>query len=501
MWRWFLTHSNLRRLLKPLNEAMTDESVDLTVSLRPRSRQLAWLKNLINRLLRRFHDAIVQTSASSVQLAQTAPQLAGLSQSLEQQARQQQLHADEIASASEQMAETLLAVTTSAKEAFTFSQQVADAAGSAHASGAEAAEQITHIGLVVDNLGQQLEALNASSEVIGGILQFIQKIADQTKLLSLNATIEAARAGQHGRGFSIVADEIRKLANETTKATSNIEAALAGIQSSVAESVRTMGQVRRQVETGLTVSQAASQSLDRATSDICVLSDHVQRIADSCSVQNERVVQVVEQIGSVAESARNQLSDVSALANLSASVRTTSEELLLSIGVFRFTGHLDARRLVEQLAAEMRMKTLARDDLERQLLTVIQQRPSIELLYVTDTQGRQVTSNISAQDKDSSVMGRDWSQRPWFLHPCRDGKTYVSNIYRSLATDNFCFTISTPLLNQRGQIIGVLGADMRFDHILESEMTLTAPRVEPLDDSLLITRKSSETFLAPETFY
>jgi methyl-accepting chemotaxis protein len=498
MSHWFLVYSRLRRLLKPLskaktdetvdlpaslrplNEAMTDEAVDLTVSLRSQGKQLSWLEILLDRLLRRFHNAIVQISASSVRLVQTAPQLAGLSQSLERQARQQQRHADKITSASEQMASTVLAITTDATKAFIFSQQVAEAARSAHANGDEAAKQIKHIGLVVDNLGQRLEALNTSSEAIGEILQFIKNIAEQTKLLSLNASIEAARAEQHGRGFSVVvADEIRKLADETTKATYSIKAALAGIQSSVTESVKTMGQVRQQVETGLTVSQAASLSLDRATSDIRVLSDHVRRIADSCSVQNERVVQVVEQIGSVAGSARSQLSDASALASLSKSVRKTCEELLLSIGVFRFSSHLDVRRLLEQLVGKMHVKTLDREQLEYELSTTIQGHPYFELLYVTDARGRQVTSNISLQGKDGSVVGRDWSHRPWFLHPSKDKKTYVSNIYRSLATDNFCFTIATPLFDGSGQMLGVLGADVRFDHILEPASTTTSQNLSP----------------------
>ena len=492
MSHWSLIRSLLPRFLKPLNgtktdeavdltvslrslnEAMTDEAVDLTVSLCPQSKELSWLEILIDRLLRRFHDAIVQISASSVRLVQTAPKLAALSQSLERQARQQQLHADKIASASKQMASTVLTITTNATEAFTFSQQVAEAARSAHVSGAEAAEQIRHIGLVVDNLGQQLETLNASSEVIGEILQFIKNIAEQTKLLSLNASIEAARAGQHGRGFSVVADEVRKLADETTKATYNIKAALAGIQSSVTESVRKMGQVQQQVETGLTVSQAASQSLDRATGDIRVLSDHVRRIADSCSVQNERVVQVVEQIGSVAGSARSQLSDAVTLASSSESVRKTCEELLLSIGVFRFSSHLDVRRLIEQFAGEMHIETLDREQLERELSATIQSHPYFELFYVTDAQGRQITSNISSSGKDGSAVGRDWSQRPWFLHASKDRKTYVSNIYRSLATDNFCFTIATPLFDRGGQMLGVLGADVRFDHILESTSPATS---------------------------
>jgi len=355
----------------------------------------------------------------------------------------------------------------SAEEVCLFSQQVAEAAGSAHANGAATAGQIWSIGQGVEHLGRRLAALQGSSHEIGNIVHCIKKIADQTRLLSLSATIEATRAGERGHGFRVVAAEIRKLAEDTTAATAHIEAALGGIQSLVTESVHAMGHVHQQVEAGLSVSHAATRSLEQATQDIHMLLDHVQRIATACTAQTQRVVQVNEQIHHVAGSARSQVTYASAVAHLSDRVRGTGNELLLAIGVFRFTCQHETARLVERLVAALRLKSLHREPLEVTLHALLPQYPHFELLYVTDAHGRQVISNLSSGGREESVIGRDWSRRPWFHQPALTGQTYVSNIYRSLATDNFCFTISTPLCTPRGQLLGVLGVDVRFDYLLE----------------------------------
>jgi len=90
------------------------------------------------------------------------------------------------------------------------------------------------------------------------------------------------------------------------------------------------------------------------------------------------------------------------------------------------------------------------------------------LLYVTDLRGRQLTANIGRSQRDESARGRDWSSRPWFREAlARDG-AYISDIYRSLATDDFCFTVSLPLRDVQGRTIGVLGADARFDHLVRA---------------------------------
>ena len=458
---------HLQESLKPLRNAVDGDAVDLTVKIDSASKKLSWLDEAVNRLVAKFHGAIVKSAATSVRIVQIAPRLAALSHSLKEQAHQQQMHSDEIAAASVQIADTVQSIAASADAASTFSQQVAAAARSAHNNGAEAGEQIKAIGQAVHELGERLEQLNTDSKVIGEIVQLIKNIAEQTKLLSLNAAIEAARAGEHGRGFGVVADEIRKLAYETTNATQNVETALAGIQGSVGQAVDTMNTVRKQVNAGAAITDASSKSLRQANDDITVLIDHVHRIAAAGAMQKEGARQVAEQIKGVAASAHQQLAGSVDLATLTETMRNNCEDLLMSIGVFRFDRHRDVRTMLEGAAAALQMGSPNTPPLEDRLAELVKHNGYLELLYVTDRNGRQVSSNVSPAGCDRSVIGRNWSERPWFKEAIRKRGSYVSNIYRSVATGNFCFTVSTAILSKAGEIIGVLSADVRFDQILD----------------------------------
>ena len=92
-----------------------------------------------------------------------------------------------------------------------------------------------------------------------------------------------------------------------------------------------------------------------------------------------------------------------------------------------------------------------------------------ELLYVTDARGRQIVDNVG-QVKTTygdTGLGKDWSQRPWFRHPAGQREIYVSDFYRSAATDAYCLTVSAPILDASGALLGVLGADVDLGRLVE----------------------------------
>ena len=102
--------------------------------------------------------------------------------------------------------------------------------------------------------------------------------------------------------------------------------------------------------------------------------------------------------------------------------------------------------------------------------TVAKSHPYAELLYITNAEGIQTTRNIAALEFTASYgstgQGKDWSERPWYLEPLQTGGVYTSDIYRSAASDRFCFTISAPIANDRGETLGVLGADIDLSQLL-----------------------------------
>lgn len=461
----FVSTRKLSQFLKPLSDA-TQDGVDLTVTLDEKS-SLGWIAQLMTRLLGRFHSALIKIASTAIQLSRQAPELAKLSKVMEERACAQQKNAESISEASRILADTVQSITNSASEASAFSQQVAEAAESANSNDRQSRQQIQAIGESTATLEQQMALLKTSSASIGEVVELIKNIADRTRLLSLNAAIEAARAGEQGRGFAVVADEVRKLADQTMGATQNVEELLDTIQQQVTTSSDTMVEMSQQVKQGITVSQAAGTAIEAASRDMGTLIDHVRTIATASGSQNEKVRAITEQIGEVVTSTNQQLTDAKELADSASKVSAQCDTLLTEVGEFRFAGHQRVRKLVDESIKQWQLRTLERSDLDNKLQALCKLIPALELSYITDATGKQVTADVSSEGLDAGSVGFNCRERPWFQAVSKNQRLFISDIYRSIITGNYGFTVAAPLFGPSGQLLGVLGADVRFDHIIE----------------------------------
>ena len=153
-------------------------------------------------------------------------------------------------------------------------------------------DKIQCISAVVDNSINMVEKLNQSCTDIEEMVAMIGSIASQTNLLALNAAIEAARAGEHGRGFAVVADEVRSLANNTTNATQRIEGIVETIQRGVLETASTMKKAHSEVAAGIELADEAGQSLEKIVSETQNVLDMMHEIA---SASDESAVTATDQ--------------------------------------------------------------------------------------------------------------------------------------------------------------------------------------------------------------
>jgi methyl-accepting chemotaxis protein len=199
----------------------------------------------------------------------------------------------------------------------------------------QAVNGIRDIATTFDASARLVGALGQSSDQIGEIVAVIKDIADQTNLLALNAAIEAARAGEQGRGFAVVADEVRKLAERTAKATSEISTMITSIQGETHDAVRNMEDGARQVDGGLRLAEQAGEALERINHSIRTVASAIRDTAAATHEQASTSHDISQRIDGIARVARENSATVTGTTDAVNGLRQLAEDLRGLVSRFR----------------------------------------------------------------------------------------------------------------------------------------------------------------------
>jgi methyl-accepting chemotaxis protein len=311
---------------------------DLNVTIYSRSRdEIGQLSSSFQAMVQNLRSMVGKMSETSATLASAAAQLSAASEQMAAGSEEVAAQAGTVATAGEEMAVTSGEIAKNC----TMAAQGANHANESAQNGAEVVEGtvsvMNRIAAQVRESAAGVEGLGSRSEQIGEIVGVIEDIADQTNLLALNAAIEAARAGEQGRGFAVVADEVRALAERTTKATKEIGQMIKAIQHETKGAVSSMVEGVREVEKGTSEAAKSGRALKDILELISAVTMQVSQIATAAEQQTATTTEISSNVHQMTEVVQETARGAHESATSARQVAVIADELQKLVSQFKLT--------------------------------------------------------------------------------------------------------------------------------------------------------------------
>ena len=280
-------YASTRTTLKNLGAMMDKVAAgDMTVTFNANSRdELGELGEVFNATVKKIHDLIERVGHTVGEVERQAGQVENVSARSNQAVAGQRLQIEQVATAMNQMSATSLEVARSAAAAVSSAHSVNDETLSGRGLVQSQQGSIAALAGEIDQSVLVINQLATDSQAISRVLEVIKSIAEQTNLLALNAAIEAARAGEQGRGFAVVADEVRTLAKRTQQSTEEIEQMISKLHSGVGAAVKAMGSSHQMASGTVGQSEKVQQALENILDAVGMIVDQNQQIAAAVEQQ------------------------------------------------------------------------------------------------------------------------------------------------------------------------------------------------------------------------